>query len=298
MVVVRHRLGAPLTLPPGTYDLLAGLYAVGADGAPVTYTAGGQARVVVGSVVVTTPDFPAPTAHPVAGYFEGGWRLRGYDWDTTLAAPRVMLHWERGREEATITVDGEATTVPALSSIQLQPASLTPAIGLVNADGMPLRRLGPWGIHWGESVHLSGPEEGDRYVLLGGAMVLSHIEARPAGEVASGDSLQVDVAFLSMRPLLEDDVVKIDLIGEGWAWRAQSDHIPATGAIPTLKWLWGSRVTDRHALVIPADALAGSAWAEMIVYDHFTGERLPILDSELAEQGIAIPLGSWLVSPP
>jgi hypothetical protein len=294
MLVMRYRLGAPLTLTPGTYDLVAGLYTVGSNGTLTALTADGQERVVVGTITVTAPAFPAPTAHPTAIYFDGGWQLQGYDWDTTLDAPRLMLHWRERGNEVTVTSDGEPVgTLAAPASLQWAPDSPSPAIGLLAADGAPLHRLGPWGVRLGTSISLQAPEEGERYVPLGGAMVLSHVELHPVEGLRAGDDVRVDVTFLSARPLLEDDVVKVDIIGEGWAWRAQSDHIPATGALPTLKWLWGSRVTDRHRLTVPSDAPTTGAWAELVVYDHFTGERLLILDPDVAEQGIAVPLGSW-----
>ncbi len=302
VLVMRYRLGAPPTLPPGTYELLAGLYTASPDGTLTPLTADGQPRVPVGTVVAIPPSFPAPTAHPTAITFAGGWRLRGCDWDTTLNAPRLMLHWEGRGEEVTVTIDGEpAATLASSVSIQLAPGSSSPTIGLVSADAAPLRRLGPWGVPLSGGVRLQGPEEGDRYVPLGGAMVLSHVDVHPAGALRAGGSVRVDLTFLSPRPLLEDDVVKVDMIGEGWGWRAQSDHVPATGAVPTLKWLWGSRVADRHRLTVPADVSTTAAWAELIVYDHFTGERLPILDPELAELGIAVPLANWpaaAASPP
>jgi hypothetical protein len=124
-------------------------------------------------------------------------------------------------------------------------------------------------------------------------MVLSRVEVSPAAPLAPGQPVTVDLALLGARPLLVDDVVKVDLIGEGYAWRSQSDHVPATGALPTLKWLWGWRVEDRHRLAVPPDASTSSARAELVVYDHFTGEVLPLLDPALARQGIVVPLYQW-----
>src|SRR5574341_937460 len=128
---------------------------------------------------------------------------------------------------------------------------------------------------------------------LGGEMILTRVEVSHPGPLHPGDEVMIDLTFLSERPLLRDYVVKVDLIGEGYAWRAQSDHIPATGALPTLKWLFGWEVRDRHRLIVPPDASTSAAHAELVVYDHFTGQALPILDVELARQGIAVPLYRW-----
>lgn len=134
---------------------------------------------------------------------------------------------------------------------------------------------------------------GEGAISLGGEMLLTEIKVTPEGLLNPGDEVIVDLTFRGARPLLRDYVVKVDLIGEGYAWRAQSDHIPATGALPTLKWLWAWEVHDRHRLIVPPDADVSAAHAELVVYDHFTGEVLPILDVELARQGIAIPLYTW-----
>ncbi len=128
---------------------------------------------------------------------------------------------------------------------------------------------------------------------LGGEMILSRVEVSPEGSLQPGDVVIVDLTFLSAQPLLRDYVVKVDLIGEGYAWRAESNHVPATGALPTLKWLVGWEVHDRHRLIVPLDASTTAAHAELVVYDQFTGQALPILDVALSQQGIAVPLYEW-----
>ena len=124
-------------------------------------------------------------------------------------------------------------------------------------------------------------------------MVLSRVEVYPDDQLESGSEAIVDLTFLSARPLTVDGVAKVDILGPGYAWRAPSDHIPATGAIPTLKWLHGWRIIDRHRLAIPARVDASSARAEIAVYDHFTGALLPILDPVLAREGITISIYWW-----
>lgn len=105
-----------------------------------------------------------------------------------------------------------------------------------------------------------------------------------------GGALTVDLEFLGLRPIVHDYTVSLTLIGANWQWKTQSDHTPAEGMIPTLKWIAGSRVTDRHTLHIPADAAPGPAQLYLTVYDAFTQQPLPSLAPDLAE-GTVLPLG-------
>ena len=104
-------------------------------------------------------------------------------------------------------------------------------------------------------------------------------------------------AALAARPLTADLSVKVALIGPGYAWQTASDGTPAGGAIPTLKWIAGSRVTDVRILTIPAGAAPGEAQLALAVYDAFTQQPLAILDPTLAAQGPTVPLGSVTVAP-
>lgn len=108
-----------------------------------------------------------------------------------------------------------------------------------------------------------------------------------------GDRLTLDLNFAATRPILRDYVVSVQLNGQGW--RVSDDSVPALGAIPTLKWIAGAQITDRHVLVIPADAAPGPATISLIVYDNFTQEPLALLDAELIKQGQSIPIGTWNV---
>jgi hypothetical protein len=97
---------------------------------------------------------------------------------------------------------------------------------------------------------------------------------------------------------LRDLIVSVRLIGfeeDGvhWAWWDLSDGVPAMGAIPTLKWIGGSRVRDPHWLTIPAEARPGQTVGPVVrLYDAFTNRPLPILDERLNQVGPWIPLGT------
>jgi len=100
--------------------------------------------------------------------------------------------------------------------------------------------------------------------------------------------------FRGQRPLERDYVVSTALTGvnpdDTWSWRTSHDTVPALGAIPTLKWVRGSRVLDPHRMTIPVDASDVPAVASFLVYDHFTQRLLPPLD-ERADA--AVELSRW-----
>jgi hypothetical protein len=116
----------------------------------------------------------------------------------------------------------------------------------------------------------------------------------PTGKSAlrPGDRLTLDLNFAATRPILRDYVVSVQLTGSGW--RVSDDSVPALGAIPTLKWIAGSQVVDRHVLVIPPNA-SGQATATISLYDAFTQEPLALLDAKLIQQGTGIPIGTWQI---
>ena len=129
-------------------------------------------------------------------------------------------------------------------------------------------------------------------VPLGPSILLTSVDISPSGPVRPGEALTVDLHFLATRPIVEDYTVKVDLIGPNHAWRVQSDGTPAGGAIPTLKWIAGSRIAERRVLTVPADAVPGTTQLVLAVYDSFTQQDLPILDPALAARGPTVTLGA------
>jgi hypothetical protein len=281
VLVERYTLGMPPSGLPSSqdsYQLQAGLYAVDQAGViqPIR-SADGLERVPVATVVVDPARWPAPTGHPRHAIYANGARLRGFDWEGGALYLHVCLP------------DGSPQTVVTSRE------NLGAALDTISGGAV---RLGPWGLPLPAALRIPDSQPGERYVALGQDMVLVRADLRPARPLAPGQAITIDLTLLSARPLLVDDVTKVDLVGEGYAWRAApSDHVPASGAIPTLKWLYGWRVLDRHRLAVPADASTTNAYAEMSAYDHFTGQTLPLLDPALAQQGIAVPLYRWEPEP-
>ena len=88
-----------------------------------------------------------------------------------------------------------------------------------------------------------------------------------------------------MRPLVQDYSLSLGLRRDDLGWELKSDGTPALGAIPTLKWVRGWVVTDRHSLAVPVDAPQGAASITLEVYDAFTLEPLQVLDERLVREG-------------
>jgi len=134
--------------------------------------------------------------------------------------------------------------------------------------------------------------------LSHGIYFLNTLPYPQASALYPGSQLVLDLRFLASRPLTRDVVVSVQMTGEGYTWKATADSVPALGAIPTLKWIAGSQVADRHIVDIPPDAPPGPATVSVILYDHFTQQPLALLDPQLIQQGQSIPLGAWTIFPP
>ena len=76
-------------------------------------------------------------------------------------------------------------------------------------------------------------------------------------------------------------------VHERHAW--DDDWQPALGAVPTLKWIRGSQVVDRHLLSLPQTFTGERTWAELVAYERFREAPLPPMDGRFA----LAPIGSW-----
>jgi hypothetical protein len=131
-------------------------------------------------------------------------------------------------------------------------------------------------------------------IALSGGIRFLGSSASTTATLHPGDHLTLDLHFTAARPILRDLVVSVQLTGSGW--RAVDDSVPALGAIPTLKWIAGSQITDRHELIVPQNATPGPAAVTLSLYDSFTQQPLSPLDAELIKQGLTIPLGTWSIT--
>jgi len=121
------------------------------------------------------------------------------------------------------------------------PMTATPLqMELRSSDDALVRRLGPWRWPLGGRLALPIPSPRDRYVDLGGEILLVGVEHRRL----QGDTIRVELHLVAKEPLLRDYVVSVHLTDEAGRLLSQDDTVPALGAIPTLKWIRGSSVFD------------------------------------------------------
>jgi hypothetical protein len=272
VLIGAYTLGVPVDQPPGPVRVMAGVYHTAADGTLVNGRSDGAIQVPVGAVEAVPPRWPAPTASPLQVRFASGARLVGVDRE----GDTVYLH-TRGP-------DGTPRT------LRVPPESVQAALEDIAAG---TNWLGPWAAPVVRPVPLPPAAPDARYVPLGGRMILIRADVHPADAPAPGQTVETAVTMLGTRPLHSDNVIKLEMAGEDAAWSVASEGVPAEGAIPTLKWLWGWQVTDERDLTTPVDASAPASQVTLLVYDRYSGQRLVILDPRLAETGITVQLVDW-----
>jgi hypothetical protein len=285
---------------PGRYQVVTGVYTIGPDGTIERLATGAGDSVSLASVEVAAWREAPVTRHPLFRPFAGGLILVGADYD--LGRPesvRVYLHWfQRAGSSFQVQVLSQGQPV-AGGTVPGGPGYVTTAHDLpTGATGLAVQvvgraPLGPFGLPWdgigtileggnrattGDrlTIRLPGPAPGERWLNFGGELALTQAEvipARPGGEAV------VDLEFIGLRPLTHDYTISVQAPG----WAAQSDGTPALGAIPTLKWIRGTRVADRHRLTVPAGA--GPSPITVTIYDAFTLEPLVVLDDRALKAG-------------
>ncbi len=314
VVVDRFEVSVWPTVTPGDYALIAGVYFTPHEGGWQRLTTSGeQDHVSLGMVRVEASASPPVTLHPLRHHFVGGPTLLGTDYDHSPGQPRrVYLHWQilptvGDGHAVQLLADGEPVAqghLPALPdggylttahdvpggalSVTVQPAN----------DDSGASRVGAWGMRLSRPVPLPDPSNDSRFVPLGGEMALIGVQTRRGIELspeerellgadeAAGEILQVDLRWLSLGALTRDRVVSVQAL----AWGVNHDSVPALGTIPTLKWIQGTTVRDRHFLLLPGDTSDG-AEMQLVVYDHFTHQPLALLDERLARLSNMVPLG-------
>jgi hypothetical protein len=306
VVAERFVIHPLLHAPPGDYTLAVGAYTP--DGRLIAEDGSDAVRLT--SVQVQPATLRPVTTHPTSARFARGPILIGVDYDTGISGQvRIYLHWQGPGDEADLhlldrsgMVVGQGR-VSALTSGQYTTVAFdlptAPARVMLLDGDQPRRR----NLLFGQSAPLPALASGERYVPFGDSLVLAGLDG-PTGELRPGQDVTLGIHFLAMRPLEQDYVVSTALVGLNpsaiWAWRTDDDSVPATGAIPTLKWIYGSAVFDPHQLAIPNNAPQLPVEGSLVIYDHFTQAPLPPLDERLLFPP-AVPLNTlntWsIVSP-
>jgi hypothetical protein len=150
---------------------------------------------------------------------------------------------------------------------------------------------GPWG--WPvRELRLPTPSPDARFVPLGDEMAVVGFEAGPprrSRSDAAEDTLALDVSLVALRPLTSDVAISVRLMDAEGRWLARHDMQPALSAVPTLKWIRGSQVVDRHVLALPEDFSGPEVRATLVAYERFRMAPLPPMDGRFSE----VPLGTW-----
>jgi hypothetical protein len=252
---------------------------IGAYGEEALLDENGQPRTSIVKTNVTGSSLPPVTQNPTYRPLvddPSQKRLIGYDWDQTLPGlKRLYLHWQ--------TEDGFQTEV------------YDPMDG---QKAMPAW-FGPWGLEVEEPTIKIGKQS--YYVPLAQGIVWTGRTFSELKSLSPGETVDLAQNFISSRPVNRDLVVSLRLVGydeDGfhWDWWDLDDGVPAMGAIPTLKWIAGSRVRDPRRPVV-----SESAWEDQEVspllrlYDAFTNRPLMILDERISQIAPWIPLGKAIV---
>ncbi len=305
-----ERLVLPLYLStsPGDYELSAQVYSTGEAGFETWSLQAGEGLSMANETTLslaTLPLYPSSkppvTLHPLDVPFLDGPTLVGVDYDRTVpSALRIYLHWRgpaQGGEQVQV---GEGTVqLPTLSENAYHTLALDlpgelkgrPGLTLAGTDGQLKSIAGPWG--WPlRKLHLPVPAHSARFVPLDDQMALIGVSPASGTNVALDDQLLVRLTFLSLKPLVNDIGISVRLVDEAGQLRQMHDLQPALGALPTLKWIRGSRITDPHPLSLPPDIIGGVVRGTLVVYERFRGTPLPPLDGRIAD----VPLEEWVIS--
>jgi len=274
-------LGVPLDLPPGAYPVLVGAYRPVESGFVQYRTPDGAEFAAVGTLTVTAATWPPATQHPLGDAWSQTSQqpqLIGADYDAGLPGRlRVWTHWRLGRsatEVALMDADGRLLT-PArplsAASGSAQPQYLSLVFDIAPVHDI---RVAP------TSQVLPDYRDGQRYIPFANqaALVGSKAHRTPS-------SLKVDLYWLAARPLANDYIISVRIEGDG-VYRTH-DGVPALGAIPTLKWIRGAQVMDRHPFDL--DDYRGALRGSVVVYDSVNRLIVPPLD-ERYEDRVTIPL--------
>jgi hypothetical protein len=276
--VRRLALAAPMDLPPGEYDVLVGAYRSTPAGFVQYKTADGREFVPLSRVTITPATQPPATTHPInpPSAITEMPRLIGVDYDTGRAGQmRAWLHWQLGTSAQTITLL-DANNQPLAA-----PQTLSAASSMAQPQFMSLAFDVPPASFMRESftqIVLPRVSAGQRYIPFANQMALVGSSSQ-----RDASALRLDLHWLSARPIMRDYIISARIAGDGLY--QTHDSVPALGAIPTLKWIAGSRVMDRHPFTL--NGYTGALRGTVVVYDSVTQLPLPPLD-ERYDGGITV----------
>jgi hypothetical protein len=272
----RLTLGIPMDLAPGNYQVLVGMYQAGANGFTQVKERSGVDFAPSASITVIPASQPPITQHAMGAHFSDQATLLGVDYDTGLDQRlRLLTHWQLAPVSATITAQDSAGN-PIAAPLILPAARGRQAFFSLTFDIPPQRNV--FLAVAGETTPLRLPDvnAGERYIPFADQMVLVG-----SSVTRDGNQLKVDLRWLSAKANTTDDTISVRVDGD--SFHAAHDGVPALGALPTLKWIRGVSITDRHPVSL--EGYSGPLHGSVVVYDSFTQQQLPALD-ERYDNGI------------
>lgn len=103
-------------------------------------------------------------------------------------------------------------------------------------------------------------------------------------DLSPATTCDVVLYWEALRPLEDDYIVFVHLLGPGGQLAASHDGPPVGGRYPTTAWRPGDVVRDVISLVLDPDAPAGMYRLQVGMYRWPTMERLPVWDDQGVEQ--------------
>jgi len=265
-------LGLPLDIPPGPLDIRVGAYRATGQGFVQYADAVGAefpiaARTAV-SVASAAPATTRPMRWPQSCAAGDRPALIGLDYDLGLPGKmRIYTHWVT-RSGASVTLRSPAAA-PATIALPAANGCATLIFDTAPENGMILEVDGV-------VLQLPDPRPSERYVPFADGVTLTgaHLQRR-------GNEAAVGLDWLSGYPVTTDYKISVRVLGGG-TFR-QHDGVPGLGAIPTLKWIAGTRVADTHILgpIAGASTLLG----DIKIYNNFSQLPLPLLDPRYERDG-------------
>ena len=262
-------LGLPLDIAPGLLDIRAGAYRPTGQGFVQYADAAGAQFPVVSRTAVSASSAPPATTRPMR------WpqscaasdrpTLIGLDYDLGIPGKmRVYTHWTTG-VAASVTLRSPVAA-PAMLALPATAGCATLIFDTAPANGLALDVDGI-------ALALPDPRPGERYLPFADGVTLTGARIRD-------DDAAVTLDWLSGRALTTDYKISARI---GSRPDGRHDGTPALGAIPTLKWIAGSRIEDVHIL----GAMTGAATlsGDVKVYDNFSQLPLPLLDPRYERDG-------------
>ena len=272
----RLTLGIPLDLAPGEYQVRVGMYQATPAGFRQLKERGGEDFAPSTSIKVTPASQPPVTQHELVTHFTNQAILLGVDYDTGLKDRlRLLTHWRLAPVTSSVTIQdaaGQALAAPAtLPAAQSEQAYFSLIFDIPPQRNVSLSMAGET-----NAVQLPDANTGERYIPFADQMVLVG-----SSTSRTGDQLKVDLRWLSAQAITTDDTISARVDGD--SFHAAHDGVPALGTLPTLKWIRGSTITDRHPIAL--GDYRGPLSGSVLVYNSFTQQQLPALD-ERYENGI------------